>query len=474
MKNGKFSFSKIACMVIVFCTALVTPSRAQRFRTLVNFDGTDGFYPELMSLVQGTDGDFYGTTSEGGVVSTGCPSGCGTVFKISREGKLTTLHSFNGADGSLPYAGLVQATNGDFYGTTESGGANGYGTIFKMTADGALSTLHSFNGSDGSYPYAGLVQAADGKFYGTTVEGGASNSCVGGCGTVFQITPGGRLTTLYSFCSLPSCTDGWTPTGGLVQANSGDFYGTTESGGANNLGTVFQIAKGIMLMTLHSFNGTDGSNPLAGLVQSTSGDFFGTTTAGGAHQRGAIFKISAGGRLTTLHSFDNTDGYFPDAGLLQATDGSFYGTTYGGGAGDDGTVFKIDLNGKLTTLHSFHTTDGSHPAGGLLQGTDGAFYGATPFDGLKANGTVFGLSVGLGPFVVLRPSSGKVGATIKILGTDLTGTSSVTFNGKVAEFNVTSKHEITTEIPTGATTGKVKVKTPSGWLISNAVFRVGS
>jgi uncharacterized repeat protein (TIGR03803 family) len=416
----KRSFSKMACIVFVFCAATVIASPAQSFHTLVNFDGTNGASPDLMSLVQGTDGRFYGTTIYGGA------NGVGTVFKMTAGGVLTTLHSFDGTDGNYPNGTLVQATDGDFYGTTSYGGdsnscASGCGTVFKMTAGGVLTTLHSFDSTDGRYPNGGLVQGGDGNFYGTTFNEGSHNDCAGGrCGTVFKITPNGTLTTLHDFVG----SDGENPEAGLVQGSDGNFYGTTYGGGTYKFlyGTVFKITAGGTLTTLHSFVGTDGENPKAGLVQGSDGNFYGTTSYGGRHGGGAVFKMTADGALTTLHSFDGSDGDTPFGGLVQATNGLFYGTTSSGGARHDGTVFSV--------------------------------------------------SVGLASFVETQPTSGKVGAAVKILGTNLTGATSVSFHGTEAKFKVVSKSEITTEIPTGATTGKVKVKTPDGTLVSNVIFRV--
>jgi len=189
---------------------------------------------------------------------------------------------------------------------------------------------------DGAWPYAGLVQASDGNFYGTTTGGGAN-----GAGTVFKVTPAGRLTTLYNFCyqGYP-CSDGGDPYAGLIQATDGNFYGTTLGGGASGDGTVFKITPSGTLTTLYNFGGADGAVPYGGLIQATDGNFYGTTSGGGASGDGSVFKITPSGTLTTLHSFADSDGASPD-GLVQATDGNFYGTTYGGGAYGDGTVFRL-------------------------------------------------------------------------------------------------------------------------------------
>jgi len=199
-------------------------------------------------------------------------------------------------------AGLVQATDGNFYGATQIGGAStncsyGCGTIFKITPGGTLTTLHSFDGTDGEYPYGVLVQATNGNFYGTTQYGGVSTNCSYGCGTIFQMTPGGKLTTLHSF----DYTDGFSVFAGLVQATDGNLYGTTSTGGANGYGTIFEATPGGTLTTVHSFDDTDGLAPLAALVQATSGTFYGTTSGGGAvttcnpsYGCGTVFSLAVG------------------------------------------------------------------------------------------------------------------------------------------------------------------------------------
>jgi uncharacterized repeat protein (TIGR03803 family) len=300
------------------------------------------------------------------------------------------------------------------------------------------------------------------------------------------------FTTLYSFCTKTNCTDGVDPFAGLVQGTDGNFYGTTKYGGTPSgtctqrfgCGMVFKITPGGVLTKLHSFDGTDGSRPTAGLVQGTDGRFYGTTQNGGTPsstcaQRfgcGTVFRITPAGKLKTLYSFDETDGAAPVAGLLRGTDGNFYGTTQLGGTGHCadgcGTVFKVTPRGVLTTLHSFEGTDGAAPHGVLVQDTNGNLYGTAYNGGANNGGTVFSLSVGLGPFVETQPTSGEVGAAVTILGTNLTGSTSVTFNGTAATFTVVSASEITTTVPTGATTGTVQVVTPGGTLSSNVPFRV--
>jgi len=473
---GRLGWGSRTCALFLLCVTTAITSPAQTFTTLKNFNYTDGDDPQG-GLVQATDGNLYGTTYGGGA------EGAGTVFKITPSGTLTTVYSFcaqsDCPDGEFPYAALVQATNGSLYGTTTGGGANGDGTVFKITTGGALTTLHSFDGTDGYLPYTALVQATNGNLYGMTVQGGAN-----GDGSIFKITPSGTLTTLYSFCSLSGCTDGKTPLSALVQATNGNLYGTTFVGGANGYGTVFKITPSGTLTTLLSFDYTNnGGNPEAGLVEAANGNLYGTTSDGFAPggNYGTVFKITPSGTLTTLHSFCSltncADGYLSDAALVQATDGNFYGTTVVGGThcipdGGCGTIFKITPSGTLTTLHSFDVTDGETPETGLAQDTNGKFYGTTQAGGADNGGTIYSLAVGLGAFVETQTSSGNVGAVVKILGTGLTGATSVTFNGTAAVFTVASSSEITTTVPTGATTGTVEVTVPGGTLKSNVEFRV--
>jgi len=406
---GRLTAAKMTCMLFVFFAATAIASSAQTLTTLVDFDQTHGASPQspviqasdgnfygttysggggsrpygtvfqatpsgvltslhsfdltdgaspIGGLVEGNDGNFYGTTSQGGTHPA-----AGTVFVISASGSFRVLHNFAGNDGNgnVPMAGLVLGSDGNFYGTTFGGGANGYGTVFKITPAGTLTTLYSFNGGDGANPHAPLILATDGNFYGTTVGGGHNGNCDGldSCGTVFKITPAGVLTTLYNFCSQTNCTDGKNPYGGLVQASDGNFYGTTWMGGTNctpgfngGCGTVFKITPSGTLTSLYSFctqtNCTDGKDPFYGsLVQATDGNLYGTTWLGGITTRcsngcGTIFRITTGGSFSTVHSFNFTDGDIVYAGLIQATDGNLYGTTSSGGAHDAGTVYAFN------------------------------------------------------------------------------------------------------------------------------------
>jgi uncharacterized repeat protein (TIGR03803 family) len=212
--------------------------------------------------------------------------------------------------------------------------------------------------------------------------------------------------------------------------------------------------------------------PYAALIQGSDGNLYGTTAFGGSGLAGTVFKVTTAGTLTTLHSFNFSDGSSPYAQLVQGTDGNFYGTTYGGGTNSDGTIFKITSGGTLTTLHNFAGSDGTFVFPGLTQATTGTFYGATQSGGTNGSGTVFSLAVSLGSFVKTVLTQGSVGNSVIILGNSLTGATSVKFNGTAATFTVVSSTEITTKVPTEATTGSVKVVTPGGTLTSNVVFTV--
>ena len=478
---------QVATSILFALLATALAAQAQTFITLHDFVSTDGSQPGG-PMIQATDGNLYGTTAEGGANHNK-----GTIYKVSPAGVLRTLYSFcaqsNCADGSRPL-GVIQATDGNFYGTTEYSGANGFGTAFKITAGGSLTTLYSFCAepgcTDGGNP-GRLVEDTEGNLYGVTAYGGNGGPCGVGCGTIFRITPAGTLTTLHSFCTESGCTDGENPSGPPVQATDGDFYGLTFDGGANNAGVIFKMSpsgSSTVLYNLCSQGGGDCTDGAYGgsLIQATDGNFYGTTQSGGAYGGGTIFRMTPSGALSTLYSFCSSsceDGALPN-GLIEATDGNLYGTTQSslnGAVG--GTVFRVSPTGTLASLHRFgldNAPGGSDPAAPVTQDTNGIFYGTTVTGGKIVCsfgcGTLFSLTVGLRPFVDPQTTSGKVGAAVNILGTDLTGATSVTFNGTAATFTVVSPSLITTTVPAGATTGAVQVVTPGGTLSSNVPFRV--
>jgi uncharacterized repeat protein (TIGR03803 family) len=466
----KFRFG-IPCIAALFFVAPAIPLPAQTFTVLTRFNGTNGAWPSYGSLIQGIDGDLYGTTGFGGA------SSAGTIFKVSPTGRLTTLYSFcpqtGCADGSVPYAGLLQTDNGNLYGTTYEGGL-GYGTVFELTPGGGFTTLHTFcsktNCTDGLWPSQGLIQAQEQEIYGLAF------------GELYELTP------TDAFRNPPVAT-GMKQ---MIQATDGNFYGVGVA--KNHLYAIMELTKTGQLLTLYTFcvvkGCPDGTEPTA-LMQAANGAFYGTTTYGGRFNAGTVFAFdSITKEFRTLHNFCSqancADGAVPYAGLIEGTDGNFYGTTTGGGSGvnagpipGEGTVFQITPSGALTTLHTFclqsgNCSDGAGPLDALVQGTDGNFYGTTyGLQNCPGNcGTIFQISMGLPPFVRPIPNFAKVGRVVGIMGDDLTGATSVTFNGIPASFKVVSRTYIKVEVPRGATTGAIGVTTPGGVLSSNARFRV--
>ena len=354
---------------------------AQVYDVISVFNHNDGSGPSA-ALIQGTDGNLYGTTTYGGA------KGLGTVFKIDLSGPtLTTLHTFASTDGANPTGRLIQGLDGDLYGTTVLGGANAAGTIFRMgTGGGHFTTIHSFVSTEGAYPYSGLIQGPDGFLYGTTYEGGANTA-----GMIYKIRPGGGgFTVLHNF----AYADGAFPYAGLILGTDGKLYGTTVEGGADGVGTLYQMdTNGKTLTNIYHFDTTHGSDPYGGLIQATDGYLYGTTTFGGSYGVGTIFKVHTGGAgFVVLHYFGNGTGAQPYAGLLQGTDGNLYGTATYGGSLDLGTVFKFDIaNDTAVVLHEFSGTEGSYSTAGLLQASNGNFYGVATSGGSGAAGVVFGI-----------------------------------------------------------------------------------
>jgi uncharacterized repeat protein (TIGR03803 family) len=367
--------------------------------------GADGANP-YATLVRATDGYLYGTTSGGGTANLG------TVFKMTVGGTETILHSFaGGAEGASPFAPLIQATDGNLYGTTYFGGPSNMGTVFRVTPAGVMSTIYVFAGGvDGANPRAALLQTTDGNLYGTTQFGGTANR-----GTLFAINTAGAVVGRYTFTGG---FDGAYPYASLIQATDGNLYGTNYGGTISTFGRVFKLVGGVITV-LHTFasGAADGANPGAGLVQGTDGNFYGTTLFGGASNNGTAFKMTPAGAVTILNSFTGGfDGANPSAALIQTAGGSFYGTARVGASGY-GTVFKINPAGALTVLHTFTGgADGADSSAALFKATaNGKIYGTTSFGGESGFGLVFRLPSstpgdfdgdGKADITIFRPSTG--------------------------------------------------------------------
>jgi len=365
-----------SAVIISALLAVSGTARAQTLTTLFSF--ANGYPPGgsiPYALTLGPDGNFYGATQVGGTYNGG------TIFRITPAGALTTLFSFGGNTGEgYPNAMLTLGPDGNLYGTTNGAtspavGDNGT-TIFEITPAGALTTLYSF--STGSYPGAALTLGPDGNFYGAQ-QGGAY------AGTIYRITPTGVLTTLHSF----SGADGASPEAALTLGPDGSFYGTTFVGGAHNFGTIFRITPTGTLTTLCSFSGsTGGAGPDAPLTLGPDGNFYGMVADG------FLFEVTRAGVLTTLYSFSGASFPSPGAALTLGPDGNFYGTIGTGGAYKYGTIFKITPTGVLTTLYNFSGADGAGPVATLTLGPDGDFYGTTQAGGAYNGGTIFRINVG--------------------------------------------------------------------------------
>ena len=357
-----------------------------------SFDGAINGSGPYAALTAAGNGIYYGTTKNGG------DNNDGAIFEFnSANGSITLKGSFDRSNGSNPTAAMTAAGNGLYYGTTENGGDNGFGGIFEFnSANGSITLKGSFDGANGSNPYAALTAAGNGLYYGTTLQGGASNN-----GAIFEFDPAnsanGSITLKGSFDG----TNGIRPYAALTAAGNGIYYGTTGNGGANSYGTIFEFNSANGSITLKdSFNNANGASPYAALTAAGNGIYYGTTYGGGANFNGGIFAFdSANGSITLQDSFDFNNGSNPYAALIAAGNGLYYGTTYGGGANGNGAIFAFDsTDGSITLLASFDGTNGSDPYGpyaALTAAGNGFFYGTTPNGGANNQGAIFAFDSGV-------------------------------------------------------------------------------
>jgi uncharacterized repeat protein (TIGR03803 family) len=489
---------------------------------LYNFTGgSDGSYP-YAPPIQGTDGNWYGTTSLGGT------SGEGTVYKLTPAGVFTTLYQFDNTHGGQPRDPLVQGTDGNLYGTALYGGTIGYGVIFKITTAGKLTVLYNFDNAHGGYPVSPLIQGNDGNYYGTAQDYGS-----GGGGVAFKVTPTGTLTVLHN---MNSGTDGAAPSTGLVQASDGNFYGTNSSQGSDGVGTIFEITSNGSFSVLNNFDVTHGSIPYVTLMQDTNGILYGDTEEGGsgsltcaAGTCGVFYSwnaslppfaglVSTSGKVAAKvgilgQNFSKSS--VVTFGKAQATAVTLSGTTFITATVPSGattaSVTVTTTSGTLTSNKKFRVTPqitSFTPTSGPV-GTVVAFTGVSltqttkvTFGGVAATFTVNsdtqvtatvpsgaktgkvaittqgGTATSLGTFNVtpvitsFNPTSGPVGTVVTLTGTTFTGATSVKFNGTSATFTVNSDSKATATVPSGATTGPITITTPGGTATSSTNFTV--
>jgi uncharacterized repeat protein (TIGR03803 family) len=467
MKSMLFPLPLVAALAVTF--SLAVGAQAQTLSYLAAFDGVNGSQPS--TVIQATDGNLYATT-------TGNTVGLefGNVVKITPAGEISTVYNFcskpHCPDGAWPLTPPILGSDGNLYGVTSGGGsylnnAGGWGIVYKLTLDGKLTPLHTFCTVspclDGEAP-VGIMQAADGNLYGTTYSAGQFNA-----GTLFKITPAGAFSVVHAFCSSANCADGQWPAFPPVQGSDGNLYGTTGYGGIADSGVLYNLTPAGRFNVVHTFlcyhtTCNRGGDPIS-VVQDPKGNLFGVTEFGGINGVGTLFEITSTHAFINLYSFASGAESNPYAGLTLANDGNFYGTT-------QDTIFQLTPSGVHTTLYTFTCCTAEFPSTGLFQAPNGNLYGAVQFYNSAWNGAIYSFSNGLSPLVETNPTMGKVGKSVIILGSGLTGSTSVTFNGVAAAFTVESDTYIKATVPKGATTGTVSVVTPSGTLNSNPQFVV--
>jgi uncharacterized repeat protein (TIGR03803 family) len=371
-----------------------SPSPSSTYQILHSMSANSEGANPISNLVE-VNGVYYGTNLAGGT------NGLGSVFSITPAGQLTLIHSFTGgaADGAIPSGGLVLGSDGNLYGTTTNGGSYNSGSIYKVIPGNApiySGVVFSFGAvsNDGVNPYASLVQGygSDHAFYGTTKFGGTNN-----LGTIFKITLLNNLineTVIYSFSGA---ADGQYPQSNLIVDSTDTLYGTAPEGGASGFGSVFSMSTGGAFNLIYSFAGPtqDGQSPFGALVQDTSGTLYGTTSLGGLNNLGTIFSCApTSNSCSVMYNFgssSSSDGSSPNGSLILKS-GVLYGTSSYGGNSNNGTIFALNVNTLSYSIkNSFQANnDGAHPNAGLLLASNGYFYGTTlNGSGTYSSGTVF-------------------------------------------------------------------------------------
>lgn len=452
-------------MLILAIAASITAARAQSapitlpLDVLFNFGANSDDPIDVTGMIQGSDGNIYGTSAGGGLF------GYGTIWKYDvKTEEITILHSFDVFDGATPIGGLTLCSDGFIRGTTSEGGVDNDGTIFEVRENGlGFETRYDFsNDAFGGDPDDTLVEWSPGVFYLTTATGGDTE---GSCGTVDKLdltsgTP--TLTTVFIFTQADGCHS-WAP---LVVGNGGTLYGTSYTGGANGDGSLWKINPRMAtgnFQKLHDFDGTDGSGvygltPVSG---SNFRGFYGGTTTGGTKDGGVAFSITGRGDFSELASFPPNQSPTPYGTLLAPPNGLLFGLT-------SNSIFDLSTlkPHKLTLDYRFQrATTGYMPAAPLLLHSSGTVYGATTLGALHGHGALFSLDLGLNPGVTVVPSYVTPGQTLDILGEDFkAGQITVVFPGGLTALPLTNNLSHTflkVTVPAGATTGPVTVVTGS-------------
>jgi uncharacterized repeat protein (TIGR03803 family) len=424
-------------------------------------------------LLLGTNGNYYVTTSSSGA------NNYGAIYEVTPQGFLSNSFLFGGANGAAPFAPLIQGGDGYLYGTTSAGGISNNGTIFKISPalnSNSIVTLVRFNNTNGAQPYAPLLKATNGLFYGTTSSGGTNDY-----GTIFVMNSAGMFTNLYSF----DWTTGANPYAGLVQGKDGNLYGATRYGGTNGQGTIFVISPAGNFTNLVSFYGANGSDP-RGLVQGSDSNFYGVTFSGGFNDLGTLFQMTPSGSFI-MRSLSVPDGTNPDGPLFHAADGAFYGAALQGGTYGMGAVLRFVTGSSAANPTrfafplgwiSFDGINGAYPSGGLIQDANGNLLGATSYGGDNGSGTIFELT-GFVPVITQPPASQPFAShsTAKFL-VAASGSAPLAYqwllNGTILPGATTTNLTITNETAADVGTYSIIVSNPYGAATNSAQLTVSA